>query len=212
MNERGIEIAEHELAMIKLENEGKTVMLVAIDGQLAGMIAVADTIKETSKQAIATLKQMGIDVYMVTGDNKRTAEAIAKQVGIEHVYSEVLPEDKANIVEELQKQGKRVAMVGDGINDAPALAKADIGMAIGTGADVAIETADVTLVGGDLLHIPKAIELSRQTMRNIRQNLFWALFYNTVGIPVAALGLLEPWIAGAAMAFSSVSVRQTRFV
>lgn len=206
MNERGIEIAEHELAMIKLENEGKTVMLVAIDGQLAGMIAVADTIKETSKQAIATLKQMGIDVYMVTGDNKRTAEAIAKQVGIEHVYSEVLPEDKANIVEELQKQGKRVAMVGDGINDAPALAKADIGMAIGTGADVAIETADVTLVGGDLLHIPKAIELSRQTMRNIRQNLFWALFYNTVGIPVAALGLLEPWIAGAAMAFSSVSV------
>lgn len=181
-------------------------MLVAIDGQLAGMIAVADTIKETSKQAIATLKHMGIDVYMVTGDNKRTAEAIAKQVGIEHVYSEVLPEQKATIVEQLQTQGKRVAMVGDGINDAPALAKADIGMAIGTGADVAIETADVTLVGGDLLHIPKAIELSRQTMRNIRQNLFWALFYNTVGIPVAALGLLEPWIAGAAMAFSSVSV------
>ena len=206
MNERGIEIAEHELAMIKLEDEGKTVMLVAIDGQLVGMIAVADTIKETSKQAIATLKQMGIDVYMVTGDNKRTAEAIAKQVGIEHVYAEVLPEQKATIVEQLQKQGKRVAMVGDGINDAPALAKADIGMAIGTGADVAIETADVTLVGGDLAHIPKAIELSRKTMKNIRQNLFWALFYNTVGIPVAALGLLEPWIAGAAMAFSSVSV------
>lgn len=206
MNERGIEIAEHEPTMIKLEDEGKTVMLVAIDGQLAGMIAVADTIKETSKQAITTLKQMGIDVYMVTGDNKRTAEAIAKQVGIEHVYAEVLPEQKAAIVEQLQKQGKRVAMVGDGINDAPALAKADIGMAIGTGADVAIETADVTLVGGDLAHIPKAIELSRKTMKNIRQNLFWALFYNTVGIPVAALGLLEPWIAGAAMAFSSVSV------
>ncbi|WP_163151684.1 heavy metal translocating P-type ATPase [Anoxybacillus sp. MB8] len=206
MNERAVAIAEHEEQMKKLENEGKTVMLVAINGQLAGMIAVADTIKETSKQAIATLKQMGIDVYMVTGDNKRTAEAIAKQVGIEHVYSEVLPEDKANIVEDLQKQGKRVAMVGDGINDAPALAKADIGMAIGTGADVAIETADVTLVGGDLLHIPKAIELSRQTMRNIRQNLFWALFYNSVGIPVAAAGLLQPWIAGAAMAFSSVSV------
>ncbi|EMT46461.1 heavy metal translocating P-type ATPase [Anoxybacillus flavithermus] len=206
MNERGIEMAEHELAMIKLEDEGKTVMLVAIDGQLVGMIAVADTIKETSKQAIATLKQMGIDVYMVTGDNKRTAEAIAKQVGIEHVYAEVLPEQKAAIVEQLQKQGKRVAMVGDGINDAPALAKADIGMAIGTGADVAIETADVTLVGGDLMHIPQAIELSRQTMRNIRQNLFWALFYNSVGIPVAAAGLLQPWIAGAAMAFSSVSV------
>jgi len=206
MNERGIEIAEHEPTMIKFEDEGKTVMLVAIDGQLVGMIAVADTIKETSKQAITTLKQMGIDVYMVTGDNKRTAEAIAKQVGIEHVYAEVLPEQKAAIVEQLQKQGKRVAMVGDGINDAPALAKADIGMAIGTGADVAIETADVTLVGGDLAHIPKAIELSRKTMKNIRQNLFWALFYNTVGIPVAALGLLEPWIAGAAMAFSSVSV------
>ncbi|MCX8003136.1 MAG: heavy metal translocating P-type ATPase [Anoxybacillus mongoliensis] len=206
MNERAVNIAEHEPTMIKLESEGKTVMLVAIDGQLAGMIAVADTIKETSKQAIAALKQMGIDVYMVTGDNKRTAEAIAKQVGIEHVYSEVLPEQKATIVEQLQKEGKRVAMIGDGINDAPALAKADIGMAIGTGADVAIETADVTLVGGDLLHIPKAIELSRQTMRNIRQNLFWALFYNSVGIPVAAAGLLEPWIAGAAMAFSSVSV------
>ncbi|MBB5355277.1 Cu+-exporting ATPase [Anoxybacillus mongoliensis] len=206
MNERAVNIAEHEPTMIKLESEGKTVMLVAIDGQLAGMIAVADTIKETSKQAIVALKQMGIEVYMVTGDNKRTAEAIAKQVGIEHVYSEVLPEQKATIVEQLQKEGKRVAMIGDGINDAPALAKADIGMAIGTGADVAIETADVTLVGGDLLHIPKAIELSRQTMRNIRQNLFWALFYNSVGIPVAAAGLLQPWIAGAAMAFSSVSV------
>ncbi|OOE04610.1 copper-translocating P-type ATPase [Anoxybacillus kestanbolensis] len=206
MNERAVNIAEHEERMIKLESEGKTVMLIAIDGQLAGMIAVADTIKETSKQAIATLKQMGIDVYMVTGDNKRTAEAIAKQVGIEYVYAEVLPEQKAAIVEQLQKQGKRVAMVGDGINDAPALAKADIGMAIGTGADVAIETADVTLVGGDLMHIPQAIELSRQTMRNIRQNLFWALFYNSVGIPVAAAGLLQPWIAGAAMAFSSVSV------
>ncbi|MGJ3204103.1 heavy metal translocating P-type ATPase [Geobacillus thermoleovorans] len=206
MKERSVEISVHEDKMVELEKQGKTVMLVAIDGQLAGIIAVADTVKESSKEAIQTLKQMGIEVYMVTGDNKRTAEAIANQVHIDHVYAEVLPEDKANIVEELQKQGKRVAMVGDGINDAPALAKADIGMAIGTGADVAIETADVTLVGGDLAHIPKAIELSRQTMKNIRQNLFWALFYNTVGIPVAALGLLEPWIAGAAMAFSSVSV------
>ena len=206
MKEHSIDISEHENQMADLEKQGKTAMLVAIDQQLAGIIAVADTLKESSKEAIQTLKQMGIEVYMVTGDNQRTAEAIAKQVNLDHVYAEVLPEDKAKIVEELQKQGKRVAMVGDGINDAPALAKADIGMAIGTGTDVAIETADVTLVGGDLAHIPQAIGLSRKTMRNIRQNLFWALFYNSIGIPVAAAGLLEPWVAGAAMAFSSVSV------
>ncbi|KYD12773.1 heavy metal translocating P-type ATPase [Caldibacillus debilis] len=206
MRERSVETGSHEKEMIELERQGKTAMLVAINGELAGIIAVADTVKESSKEAVQTLKQMGIDVYMVTGDNKRTAEAIANQVGIDHVFAEVLPEDKANIVAELQKQGKRVAMVGDGINDAPALAKADIGMAIGTGTDVAIETADVTLVGGDLSHIPQAIELSRKTMKNIRQNLFWALFYNSIGIPVAAAGFLEPWIAGAAMAFSSVSV------
>ncbi|EHL79247.1 heavy metal translocating P-type ATPase [Bacillus smithii] len=206
MKEHSIDISEHENQMADFEKQGKTAMLVAIDHQIAGIIAVADTVKESSKEAIQTLKQMGIEVYMVTGDNQRTAEAIAKQVNVDHVYAEVLPEDKAKIVEELQKQGKRVAMVGDGINDAPALAKADIGMAIGTGTDVAIETADVTLVGGDLAHIPNAIELSRKTMRNIRQNLFWALFYNSIGIPVAAAGLLEPWVAGAAMAFSSVSV------
>ena len=206
MNEQSVEISQHEEVMKELEYQGKTAMLVAIDEKLAGIIAVADTVKESSKHAIQSLKDIGIEVYMVTGDNKRTAEAIAKQVEVDHVYAEVLPEDKANIVDELQKQGKRVAMVGDGINDAPALAKADIGMAIGTGADVAIETADVTLVGGDLSHIPKAIELSRKTMNNIRQNLFWALFYNAIGIPIAAAGLLEPWVAGAAMAFSSVSV------
>ncbi|PEY29511.1 copper-translocating P-type ATPase [Bacillus cereus] len=206
MNEQSVEISQHEEVMKELEYQGKTAMIVAIDGKLAGIIAVADTVKESSKTAIQSLKEIGIEVYMVTGDNKRTAEAIAKQVDVDHVYAEVLPEDKAKIVEDLQKQGKRVAMVGDGINDAPALAKADIGMAIGTGADVAIETADVTLVGGDLSHIPKAIELSRKTMKNIRQNLFWALFYNAIGIPVAAAGLLEPWVAGAAMAFSSVSV------
>jgi Cu+-exporting ATPase len=206
MTDRSIDVASAEERMAALEAQGKTAMLVAINGELAGLIAVADTVKESSKRAIQTLTQMGIDVYMVTGDNRRTAEAIASQVGIRHVYAEVLPEEKANIVAKLQQQGKRVAMVGDGINDAPALAKADIGMAIGTGTDVAIETADVTLVGGDLAHIPQAIELSRKTMRNIRQNLFWALVYNTIGIPVAAAGLLEPWIAGAAMAFSSVSV------
>ncbi|KEK21779.1 heavy metal translocating P-type ATPase [Bacillus gaemokensis] len=206
MSEHGVNIAEYEDVMSKHEADGKTVMLVAIADQFAGMISVADTIKESSKEAIHAMKSSGIAVYMVTGDNSRTAEAIAKQVGIEHVYAEVLPEQKANIVEQLQQQGKKVAMVGDGINDAPALAKADIGMAIGTGADVAIEAADVTLVGGDLGHIPQAIDLSQKTMKNIRQNLFWALFYNAIGIPIAASGLLESWVAGAAMAFSSVSV------
>jgi len=206
MTENAVDITAFEEETARFESQGKTAMLVAIDRKMAGIIAVADTVKDHSKDAIQSLRNMGIDVHMVTGDNKRTAEAIAKLVNITQVHAEVLPEDKANIVTQFQEEGKRVAMVGDGINDAPALAKADIGMAIGTGTDVAIETADITLVGGDLGHIVKAIELSRKTMRNIRQNLFWALFYNTIGIPVAAAGLLEPWIAGAAMAFSSVSV------
>jgi P-type Cu+ transporter len=206
MKEKAVSFDQHEETMSNLEAEGKTAMLAAADGELVSIIAVADTVKDSSKEAIKRLFNMGIDVYMITGDNERTAQAIAKQVGIQGVFAEVLPEEKANKVKELQKQGKKVAMVGDGINDAPALATADIGMAIGTGTDVAIEAADVTLVGGDLNHIPKAIELSRKTMRNIRQNLFWALFYNTAGIPIAAFGLLEPWVAGAAMAFSSVSV------
>ncbi|MCA0986542.1 heavy metal translocating P-type ATPase [Guptibacillus algicola] len=197
---------EYEEQMARFEKEGKTAMFIAIEQKVRGIIAVADTVKETSKRAIQELRELGIDVYMITGDNKRTAEAIGKQVNITGIYAEVLPEDKANKVSGLQKEGKRVAMVGDGINDAPALATADIGMAIGTGTDVAIETADVTLVGGDLEHIPKAINLSRKTMKNIRQNLFWALFYNSIGIPIAAIGLLAPWVAGAAMAFSSVSV------
>ncbi|EST13612.1 heavy metal translocating P-type ATPase [Sporolactobacillus laevolacticus] len=191
---------------VRLESEGKTAMFVAIDGQLQALIAVADTLKDSSVAAIKALKARGISVYMITGDNKRTAEAIAKKAGIDHVFAEVLPEEKAKKVRELQEQGLSVAMVGDGINDAPALAVADIGMAIGTGTDVAIEAADITLVGGELTHVVKALDLSKITMRNIRQNLFWALFYNTVGIPVAALGLLAPWVAGAAMAFSSVSV------
>lgn len=189
-----------------LEEEGKTAMLVAVDGQLAGLIAVADTVKETSAQAIRQLKDLGIEVWMVTGDNERTAKAIAAQVGVDHIRAEVLPEDKAKVVKQLQDKGKTVAMVGDGINDAPALAAADIGMAVGTGTDVAIEAADVTLMRGDLRSIPAAIRLSRLTMSNIKQNLFWAFFYNSVGIPVAAAGLLAPWIAGAAMAFSSVTV------
>ncbi|MCL1630678.1 heavy metal translocating P-type ATPase [Sporolactobacillus sp. CPB3-1] len=206
MSREGITFHQALDDALRLESEGKTVMFASVDSTFAGLLAVADTIKESSVAAINALKARGISVYMVTGDNQRTAEAIAKKVGIDHVFAEVLPEDKAAKVRELQDQGLSVAMVGDGINDAPALAVADIGMAIGTGTDVAIEAADVTLVGGDLLHVTKALELSKKTMHNIRQNLFWALFYNTIGIPVAALGLLAPWVAGAAMAFSSVSV------
>ncbi|QAS51198.1 heavy metal translocating P-type ATPase [Halobacillus litoralis] len=206
MDREKITWEDYEEVISGLEEEGKTAMYIAVEGQLEGYIAVADTVKETSKQAIRHLKDLGLQVFMVTGDNKRTAEAIASQVGIDGVFAEVLPEEKAEKVKELQKQGQKVAMVGDGINDAPSLATADIGIAIGTGSDVAIETADITLVGGDLAHLSKAIGLSRKTMQNIRQNLFWALAYNTAGIPVAAIGLLAPWVAGAAMAFSSVSV------
>ncbi|MGG3561074.1 heavy metal translocating P-type ATPase [Neobacillus rhizosphaerae] len=190
----------------EFEKVGKTAMLAAIDGRYAGMIAVADTIKETSKTAISRLRDMGIEVIMITGDNQQTAKAIATQAGIDNVIAEVLPEGKADEIKKLQAQGKKVAMVGDGINDAPALAVADIGMAIGTGTDVAMEAADITLIRGDLNSIADAIFMSKKTIRNIKQNLFWALAYNTLGIPVAALGLLAPWLAGAAMAFSSVSV------
>ncbi|MCJ8014910.1 heavy metal translocating P-type ATPase [Paenibacillus sp. KQZ6P-2] len=206
MEKYGVEAAHAYEVMARLEEAGKTAMLAAIDKEYAGMVAVADTIKETSKEAVSRLKNMGIQVIMITGDNERTAKAIADQVGIEYVRAEVLPEGKADEVKKLQTQGKKVAMVGDGINDAPALATADIGMAIGTGTDVAMEAADVTLMRGDLSSIPDAIYLSRKTMGNIKQNLFWALGYNTLGIPIAALGLLAPWIAGAAMALSSVSV------
>ncbi|HEY4549238.1 MAG TPA: heavy metal translocating P-type ATPase, partial [Bacillus sp. (in: firmicutes)] len=189
-----------------LEKKGKTAMLAALDGNYAGLVAVADTIKETSTQAIKRMKEMGLEVIMITGDNKQTASAIAKQAGVDTVIAEVLPEGKAEEVKKLQVQGKKVAMVGDGINDAPALATADIGMAIGTGTDVAMEAADITLIRGDLNSIPDSILMSHKTMRNIKQNLFWALAYNTIGIPIAALGFLAPWLAGAAMAFSSVSV------
>lgn len=192
--------------MEKLEAEGKTAMLVAIDKKYAGLVAVADTIKETSKEAVARMKKIGLEVIMLTGDNQRTAEAIAKQVGIDHVLAEVLPEEKGNEIKKLKEQGKKVAMVGDGINDAPALALADIGMAIGTGTDVAIEAADITLMRGDLNSVVDAILMSKKTMRNIKQNLFFAFIYNTAAIPIAAIGLLAPWVAGAAMAFSSVSV------
>ena len=206
MLDQEIDLGMTETTIAELEDAGKTAMLMAIDQKVEAIIAVADTVKENSGAAIAELQQMGVEVYMITGDNRRTAAAIAKQVGITNVLAEVLPEHKAEEVEKLKKQGKIVAMVGDGINDAPALATADIGMAIGTGTDVAMEAADITLMRGDLKTIPAAIRLSRQTMRKIKQNLFWAFIYNTVGIPFAAFGLLNPMIAGAAMAFSSVSV------
>lgn len=206
MNQRAIDVKMALAEMEALERDGKTAMLVAIDGEYAGIIAVADTVKETSKEAVSRLQRLGIDVLMITGDNERTAKAIAKQVNIETVIAEVLPEGKAEEIRKLQRAGKQVAMVGDGINDAPALAVADIGMAIGTGTDVAIETADITLIGGDLTSVYDAISISKKTMKNIKQNLFWALFYNSIGIPIAAAGFLAPWLAGAAMAFSSVSV------
>ncbi|RKQ19068.1 heavy metal translocating P-type ATPase [Ureibacillus endophyticus] len=206
MAQYGIDI-QHVLSLMeKLERDGKTAMLAGINGQYAGLVAVADTIKDTSREAVQRLQKMGIKVIMMTGDNERAAQAIGKEVGVDAVIAEVLPEGKAEEVKKLQQQGKKVAMVGDGINDAPALATADIGMAIGTGTDVAMEAADITLIRGDLNSIADAILMSRKTMRNIKQNLFWAFAYNTLGIPIAAIGLLAPWVAGAAMAFSSVSV------
>ncbi len=185
--EKNIDFGDINNTLEKLENDGKTAMLMAVDNKMEAVIAVADTLKENSREAIADLQKMGIEVYMITGDNIRTAKAIAGQVGINNVLAEILPENKAEEVQKLKKAGKVVAMVGDGINDAPALATADIGMAIGTGTDIAIEAADITLMRGDLRTIPAAIRLSRQTMRKIKQNLFWAFFYNIIGIPFAAL-------------------------
>ena len=206
MNDNGIDLGTALRQKEQLEQQGKTVMLVAIDKALAGMIAVADTVKETSAQAISELRLLGIDVWMITGDNERAAKAIGDRVGIQNVLAEVLPEHKAEKVAALKKEGMVVGMVGDGINDAPALATADVGFAIGTGTDVAIEAADITLMRGDLMGVVAAIRLSKATMRNIKQNLFWALFYNALGIPIAAAGFLSPILAGGAMAFSSVSV------
>lgn len=206
MKENNIAIEQVLAQAETLEEQGKTAMFLALGQELAGIIAVADTVKKHSAEAIADLSAMGIEVWMITGDNRRTANSIARQVGVEHVLAEVLPEHKAEQVGALKRQGKIVAMVGDGINDAPALATADVGIAIGTGTDVAMEAASITLIRGDLRGIPAAIRLSRGTMRNIKQNLFWALAYNTLGIPIAAAGFLSPVVAGAAMAFSSVSV------
>jgi Cu+-exporting ATPase len=213
MNRENIGLGKLEEQSKSLADDGKTPMFVAVDGQAGGIIAVADTVKEDSAEAITALQNMGIEVVMITGDNRRTAEAIARKVGIKRVLAEVLPEDKAQNVHLLQAEGKKVAMVGDGINDAPALAQADVGLAIGTGTDVAIEAADITLIKGSLKGVVTAIEVSRATMTNIYQNLVGAFFYNVLGVPVA-MGvlfpffglLLSPLIAGAAMAFSSVTV------
>lgn len=213
MLDRNIDLGQLEDESNKLASEGKTPMYIARQQELAGIIAVADVVKESSAKAIAKLHAMGIEVAMITGDNRRTAEAIAKQVGIDRVLAEVLPLDKANEVKKLQAEGRKVAMVGDGINDAPALAQADIGIAIGSGTDVAMESADIVLMRSDLMDVPTAIQLSKSTIRNIKQNLFWAFAYNVAGIPIAA-GLLyafggpklNPILAAAAMSLSSVSV------
>ncbi|MDP3104716.1 MAG: heavy metal translocating P-type ATPase, partial [Candidatus Methanoperedens sp.] len=215
MTENNMDITPQNSRMEELENQGKTAMLVSSDNEIVGIIAVADTLKEHSKEAVSELHNMGFTVAMITGDNRRTADAIAKQVGIDIVLSEVLPEEKASQIKKLQAEGKKVAMVGDGINDAPALMQSDVGIAIGSGTDVAIESAQIVLIKSDVRDVAKSIRLSKLTLNKIKQNLFWAFFYNTVGIPIAAgilypftdpPFLLNPALAAAAMATSSVSV------
>jgi Cu+-exporting ATPase len=206
MRDASIDTTPASNAILRFSEQGKTLILVAADGKLVGMIAVADTLRPASNKTAAELKEMGFELVLLTGDNSRTAHAIAAQAGIDKVFAEVLPQEKAAKIQELQSQGKIVAMVGDGMNDAPSLAQADVGIAVGTGTDIAIETADITLMKSDLRGVLRAIRLSRQTMRTIKQNLFWAFVYNSIGIPLAAMGLLNPMFAAGAMALSSVSV------
>jgi Cu+-exporting ATPase len=213
MNERRVYFGGLMTQAEQLEGDGKTVMFVAVDGEPAGLIAVADTLKEFSAEAIQRLHQLGLETVMITGDNRRTAEAIARQVGIHRVLAEVLPQDKAAEVKKLQATGQKVAMVGDGVNDAPALAQANVGMAIGSGTDVAKETGDVILIKDDIRDVVVALEVAKATMRKVKQNLFWAFIYNTLGIPLAA-GLFYPFtqviispeLAGLMMAASSITV------
>jgi P-type Cu+ transporter len=206
LRERGFDLRAAEVALAKLQEEGKTPMLIGLGHELAGIVAVADEVKAEAREAVQALQLAGLEVVMLTGDNLRTAEAVARQVGIRRVLAEVRPADKATQVRKLQEEGKVVAMVGDGVNDAPALAQADIGIALGSGSDVAVEAADLVLMRSDPRDVAVAMQLSRRTMSKIRQNLFWAFFYNVALVPVAALGLLNPVLAGAAMAFSSVTV------
>jgi Cu+-exporting ATPase len=218
MEQEGVTLGDLKAEVERLQAEAKTAMVVSVDGEPAGVLSVADTLKEGSAEAVAELHRLGLDVVMLTGDNRRTADAIAAQVGVDQVVAEVLPADKAARIKELQVGNRMVGMVGDGINDAPALAQADVGIALGTGTDVAMETAGVTLMRGDLRAVPQALALSQATMRTIKQNLFWAFFYNVILIPVAAGALsLVPWapaalrqlhpvLAAFAMAFSSVTV------
>lgn len=213
MREHRVDFASLMSKAESLEAEGKTVMFLAVDSQPAGLIAVADTLKEHTAEALRRLHKMGIETAMITGDNRRTAEAIARQVGINRVLAEVLPQDKAEEIKKLQAQGKKVAMVGDGVNDAPALAQADVGMAIGSGTDVAKETGDVILIKDDIRDVVAALEVAQATMRKVKQNLFWAFIYNSLGIPLGA-GLFYPFaslvispeLAGLMMAVSSISV------
>ena len=206
MAERGVDAPGNIDEVRRLESQGKTVILIADGDSLLGVIGVADSLRENSAEAVAALQGMGIEVYMMTGDNERTAQTIAAEAGVSHVMADVMPDEKAAMVQRLKREGKKVGMVGDGINDAPALAAADVGFAIGSGTDIAMEASDITLMQGDLTGVVAGVDLSKTVMRKIRQNLFWAFFYNILGIPLAAFGFLSPIVAGAAMAFSSVSV------